>query len=326
MATPKGGPVNEHDDGVEASSADILTAPDSHGDPRITISRENRRALGGSSYDLAIATTHTPWLPARAAAMARLQAQIDEARVADRGAGWAAWSERAFCERMPNHVWADLMWRWAHESGRSHCLFLQDDVKLAPRALRILHAMVVAKPKPVIALHVPQPRARAVFRDRGVGWVTSSDALVGFAYLMPHDLLGDLLWWKATQVVPHAVEFTTEDSVIDAWALDRGVEIHHPLPTIVDHDLGIASTYANDKASERRPLVTWRDLVTLEGPDALHELEDPTVWDSSPVHLGRHFPKSHWVLRMMLADQARGQAAALVHDRQPFMVSPWVYP
>lgn len=277
----------------------------------------------GSRNTLAIAYTHTPWVEERRASMARLMAQIALEQSATRGGGFARWDQRCFNERMPNHLWSDIMWRWALATGAAHALFLQDDVVLAPRFFAILHAMIEARPENVIALHAPTPRARSVFREGRTRWIASRDGLVGFAYVLPRSKLSTFLTWKDTQLVPRAAERTSEDSLIDAWALDASEPILHPVPTIVDHDVALASTYGNDRHTERRPLVTWRDLDVLEEP---FDLTDVATWRTNPTPIGRIFPKSHWVLRAVLADEARGRELAAGFDRVPNDDSPWIYP
>jgi hypothetical protein len=298
------------------SSADVMAAKGAAG-----------CVLEPGDLSLAIATAHTPWISDRARSMLRLQEQIAEGR-ADRGGGFAHWHEMAFCERMPNHVWSELIWRWALETNRTHALFLQDDVILAPRFFRILRAMLVAKPSHVIAFHVPQGRARDVFRERRLRWVTSLDGLVGWAYLMPKTHLLDFELWRATELRPRAAELTTEDSLLDAWALDRGVKLWHPVPTIVDHDVELASTYGNDRQLERSPTVTWKDIPLLFSTNDYDSgrLEEPAWWATDALELGRFFPKSHHVARLVLKDDKRAAAIALLHERTPYQRSPWVYP
>lgn len=301
-------PISE----LEESSADIMTARESHGG-------ELERT------SLAIAYTHTPWIAARRASMARLMAQIEREKTETRGGGFVRWEQKCFNERMPNHLWSDMMWRWALETGETHALFLQDDVTIAPRFFTILCAMLAGAPARdrVIALHAPTPRAREVFREGRTRWIASRDGLVGFAYVFPRAKLEAFLAWKDTKLAPRAAERTSEDSLIDAWALDASEPILHPVPSIVDHDLAIASTYGNDRHTERRPLVTWRDLDVLEEP---LDLTDPMTWLTTPRPIGRIFPKSHWVLRAVLADEQRGRELAAGFDRVPNEESPWVYP
>ena len=305
----RGDPVPSIDD-LE-SSADVMTARESHGAAR-------------DDLDLAIAYAHTPWIEERAASMARLMARVKNEQLQTRGGGFLCHEEKCFNERMPNHLWSDIMWRWALSTGATHALFLQDDVVIAPKFFSILHAMICEPPARdrVVALHLPSPRARDVFREGRTRWVASRDGLVGFAYVMSRAKLEAFLEWKDTKLAARAAERTSEDSLIDAWALDAGEAILHPVPTIVDHDLELASTYGNDRHTERRPLVTWRDVEVLEQP---LDLTDPVTWRTTPVPIGRVFPKSHWVLRAVLADEQRGRELAAGFERMPHKESPWIY-
>jgi hypothetical protein len=70
------------------------------------------------------------------------------------------------------------------------------------------------------------------------------------------------------------------------------------VPTIIDHDLDVSSTYGNEHHPFRRPLVTWRDGDVL-GFD-LADLETQEFWTPTEpiVDFGRFY---HGVHRMAQA-------------------------
>jgi hypothetical protein len=62
-----------------------------------------------------------------------------------------------------------------------------------------------------------------------------------------------------------------EDAVLNHFVLLTGRDTWHPVPSICDHDVEIASSYDNDEHGHRRPCVTWHDY-------AADELSRPDFW------------------------------------------------
>ena len=90
--------------------------------------------------------------------------------------------------------------------------------------------------------------------DRRAGYVFPTDPK------LPKSLPSFLKWCDAN---PEIVAQNNEDSLVNFWATSSGYDIWHPIPTIIDHDLGAASTYANNAHHEfsmYEPTVTWRDV------------------------------------------------------------------
>ena len=83
----------------------------------------------------------------------------------------------------------------------------------------------------------------------GRRWYRTRAWLVGVGYVfpcnpkLPNGLPSFLTWCDAN---PDMVAKSNEDSLVSHWAYDHGFDIWHPVPTIIDHDLGVPSTYAND--------------------------------------------------------------------------------
>jgi hypothetical protein len=53
--------------------------------------------------------------------------------------------------------------------------------------------------------------------------------------------------------------FLSEDTMLGLWCAVTRRKVYHPIPTPIDHDTSIPSTYGNDEHHYRKPLVTWRD-------------------------------------------------------------------
>jgi hypothetical protein len=82
--------------------------------------------------------------------------------------------------------------------------------------------------------------------------------MVGVGWIMPRDVVRELLEHRAS-LSTDSVRRTNEDDLIAAFCMATDRQILHPIPTIIDHDTEIESTYGNGNHAFRRPTVTWRD-------------------------------------------------------------------
>lgn len=206
------------------------------------------------------------------------------------------------------------MWQWAAGTQASHCIFLQDDARVSPSFWSELTAMVQAQPEAVIGLEVVHHAATALAAE-GHRWFTTADCLVGVGYVVPRAKLTAFLSWRASELLdgwrtpgPNGQPALTEDTLIAVWCLVTGERIWHPLPTIIDHDTEIASTYANDGHPNRRPLVRWD--TDARAP----VLAAAAAWrtDVAPPHVGRFYEATphlarRWVRGVTEEDVQRWQ-------------------
>lgn len=217
-------------------------------------------AVGDS---IALAIPHTPWVPERCKSLSRLWLTLD---------GEADF-ERVFQDRESNRVWSQKLWRWGLETGAAWLVQIQDDALVAPNFWPALRAMTKAQPGRLIGLEANHPLASEQFRV-GRHWYRTRAWLVGVGYAFPRELLARFVAW--CDVNPKRVETTNEDSLVSEWAFEHGVDVWHPVPTILDHDLGVPSSYANDTHHEfsmyRKSVVTWKDVPRIEA------LEDVDYW------------------------------------------------
>lgn len=209
---------------------------------------------------------HTPWVPARVQSLRLLDNSLEDGESKALGTyDDGMLTKRFFVEREHNHVWSQKMWNWGVESGTPHFLTLQDDVIVSPNFWAELTAMVEAYPDRIIGLETVHPEAKRA-HECGARMVETPDGLVGVGYVVPVPTLRRFLDWRSRALCKGGVESITEDTLLCVWAVVSGDPILHPVPTIIDHDTSIASTYGNDAHSHRRPVVTWRD--SLPGTDA----------------------------------------------------------
>jgi hypothetical protein len=214
---------------------------------------------------ICLAIPHTPWIPERVTTLANLTKTI---------AAHAPF--RLFTEREPNWSWSPKLWKWGVQTGCDYLLQLQDDTIVDPEFWAKLDKLIEAVPDQIIGLQTAHPVSRYLYQ-RGDSWCTTSDGLIGVGYLLPRKILMNFLEWRDT-LHATAVKAITEDTLIDVYCLVTGRKVWHPIPTIIDHDVSIPSTYGNDGHALRRP-----EVSTLKGDKA-------SSWklDGPPAHLG-HF-------------------------------------
>ena len=242
-----------------------------------------------SDITIALGLPHTPWIPERVKSFARLrdglQGPVEHVQV--------------FAERESNRVWPGKLYRWAVSTGASHCLQLQDDVIVYEKFWPVLRAMIAAVPDQILGLEANHPLGPEMLRT-GRRWYRTRAWLVGVGYCwpmspdLPNGLPAFLRWCEAN---PDAVQANNEDSLVNLWAQQHGHDIWHPVPTIIDHDIGVPSTYGNDDHAEysmyRRPTVTWRDVELRNG------WVDPDYWRCAlpPLLQGPGTQKCHFCLQ-----------------------------
>lgn len=233
-----------------------------------------------SEVTFALGLPHTPWNPERVKSFARLcrsvglevghTATAEFAGVARRDC--PAVDFRFFADKEPNRVWAQKLWRWAASTSATHLIQLQDDCEPSPEFWARLHAMVSANPNVIIGLEAAHPNGPDL-NARGDRWYVTNSWLVGVGYVFPMGLLREFLAWCDAN--PEQVSQHNEDELINVWVSSANgpKQCWHPIPTLIDHDTSIPSTYDNDTHAHRRPTVTWRD-----GSWSDEQLKSPEFW------------------------------------------------
>jgi hypothetical protein len=244
---------------------------------------------------ISLSIVHAPWIPERAASMARLREDLGVTEYAeiDRS-GWTPagpyYEETA---RAPKAwwVWHELQMRWSAASGADWCFFLQDDAIIPPAATfwPALVAMCEGSSAKVICMHNGHPAARGLFVN-GERSYTTNDGLVGQFYGMKRELVDDFLGWRVDELVDGekpGMQRLTEDTLLALFCQDRGLRMWHPIPTLYDHDLRIGSTNDGfDAHLYRAPQVCWHDARRV---DFVIEGRDPNWWAKPSVHLGNFY-------------------------------------
>lgn len=234
---------------------------------------------------------HTPWNPLRQAALFAMLSALPDANL------WIhATDYRARPWQAAKVDWALAQWEWALAEDVTHCLFMTDDLNLAPGFMTILRAMITAHPDEPIGLLSNHPKGPAIAAQGCSGYYTNS-WLVGPAYVLPREMLGRFLaWFRALPDGPYTTvgtkAYRNDDSSINEWVTNGEGgprKTWHPLPTIVEHRDDIASTVGHGDQFSRERL-SWREVrhaivqegliswVSIPRPSDLDAMKDPEFW------------------------------------------------
>lgn len=254
----------------------------------------------------ALAIPHTPWRPERAQSLSRL---VD--CLAPMPSFVAA--HRLMSERSANHEWSGHMWAWGAAQPATHFLTLQDDAIVPSFFWGALRAMVAAVPDQIIGLEAAHPVTPALAAE-GEHWCTTSDGLIGVGYVVPLEVLKAFRVWRAERLKPGALEAIGEDTLLGLFCLATGRKIWHPIPTVIDHDVSVESTYGNDAHAHRRPRVTWLDFQRMGiGAETLATGGFWSVTSGAP-HLGRFYDASPKLCRQWVKDFSQADYARVARD------------
>lgn len=253
---------------------------------------------------IALAVPWCPWIQERVESMKRLRAALDVDPVRECG---PCYNYREFTDRAPNDQWSEQVWTWLSETDAEWCLQIQEDALVAPDFLAALDAFLVALPPDadVVGLQVPHLAAPAL-AEEGLRRFTTADMLIGVGYVIRRTALVEFLSWRAElkdgwrTAGPKGTPAITEDTMLGVWAMSTERPIWHPIPTLLDHDISIPSTYGHNASTGRSSVVRWDHAKKYAKPGFLaawtpRALEDPDFWRGDagrvdPVrHLGRFY-------------------------------------
>lgn len=216
----------------------------------------------------ALCITHAPWAPGRVRSLEHLVcslAPIPEDRF--------IWDGRE-----PNWAWSDRIWSWgaALPEHVSHVVYLQDDVRVCPGFWECLSAFVEQYPENLLGLETIHPQA-ARWALQGYRAYRVRDCCIGVGYVWPRRLLAeDFLPWSRDALLPgvrqsmepNGLVTLSEDTLMACWANVTDHRVVSPLPTLIDHDTSLPSTYGHDnEGAQRAPMPTWKDWPSANRRD-----------------------------------------------------------
>lgn len=111
--------------------------------------------------------------------------------------------------------------------------------------------------------------------------------------------------------------------MIGLWCATTGRKVYHPLPTIVDHDVNLVSTYGNDNHENRRSTVRWDIKKPREGALQTRIPHMGCFYESTPHNARAHvrnaaededFADARF--RELLADNGRSELRKLHYAKK----------
>jgi hypothetical protein len=181
---------------------------------------------------------------------------------------------RIFKDREPNHAWAFRVWSWFASLDTEWSIQLQDDTLTPPKDAfwPILRAQLTAAPGDVVGLATVHPRAPAIMRS-GARWFRTRAWSIGWGVAYRTSWVRDVLLPFRERFLEQALR-TNEDSFVNDCVVAHSGSVYHPVPSLVDHDLTLESTYASVDDGHRRATAYIGELAdtTIAG------MVNPDFW------------------------------------------------
>lgn len=254
---------------------------------------------------IALAFTHASHLPERKDSFLRLGLAL----------GDPPGPNKIFGGAEPRAAWSEAQWAWALSTKADHCLFIQDDVRVAPDFWPSLRAMLEAKPEELISLYSNHLASRILARTQTAAWYTLSDAVGGPIYAMPRAVLHDAMVWRAKSLHDGAPDYLAEDDTLALFCMATGRRCHYPVVSIADHDAALESSFGFAPSPFRRSAVTWADVSVLGL--AAGSLSDAAHWKGATVHLGKMREVMPYHARTWVKGWTEAQTRRTLADRCP---------
>ncbi len=185
-----------------------------------------------------IVIPHAAHQPGRPESLKRLLAQI----------GGGGPEPITLSDREPHWRWSRRLWRAGLESGADWLVQVQDDVQVPSTFRQATRAALSVAPEgcDVVALFGIHPLARELARQGG-RWYRTRAWLMGNGYCLSRAFLAEFVpWAEANEAIARV---TCEDALINRYCAQTGRDVFHTMPSLVEHDLTIASTWAEQAAS-----------------------------------------------------------------------------
>ena len=224
---------------------------------------------------IAIAIPHASHHAARTVSLNRLLLQIGNGAVVP----------RVFADREPHWQWSKKLWRYGLESGAAWLVQVQDDVQVPQTFVWACEAALEGAPTncDVVALFGIHPLARELARQ-GQRWYTTRAWLMGNGYALRRSFLETFVPW--VEANEETARVTCEDALINRYCVETGRSVFHTMPSLVEHDLSLPSTWGQQAAGmgldrpenhgHRKATVSYLDYNEIEiaRPDFWHQAGD----------------------------------------------------
>ncbi len=174
-----------------------------------------------------VGVSHCPWIADRAENMERVRPILKRVAGAGRRGAVTYYEET---EKAPWHVWSRKLWGWGVQQPVTHCIYTQDDQKIADEFWDVIYAMVRAVPNRVIGLLCNHPLSKWALHD-GHTWLRMCETL-GAGYIIPTAMMAIFLDWYDRLPLAYR-QNNCEDLILSRWLCETGRKSWHPIPTVI---------------------------------------------------------------------------------------------
>lgn len=257
------------------------------------------------STQFALAIPHCPWDPHRVQNLSKLKERLEIRNDHDE-CDHARVSIFASVGPTPNWIWSDKLFRWLAEQDTEWSLQVQDDVLLVPEFWDVLKAAVAgaetagAEAISLFTIAPPAPH----FAHQGCNWLTTTDWMVGPAWLVKTKFLRDQFvpfrdrrlrtgWNEPDPQTKRLRSGLNEDTLLGLGCAAFGKRIWNPLPALVDHDTSIGSTYGNAGGKYNKSSFNWVNWMSMPGHPDVQDLKLKEFWIPRNSVQGPRTPAVH---------------------------------
>ena len=143
-------------------------------------------------------------------------------------------------------------------SKADYIVWLDDDLRLCRDFHKAVLKMIEMRPRTITCLYINAKRAGQFWEENGSGWIQCGD-MWGCANIWPRHLLADFIRWESRHI-NQAVATTSKDVRVAYWMKHRGMDLHFPIPSLVQHE-GWFSTHLGRNVGNQRATVFVDDVA-----------------------------------------------------------------
>ena len=245
---------------------------------------------GRWAMNIALAIPTCQWDPHRVQSLANLKEQLKIRNDRDE-CSHARVSIFPSVGPTPNWVWSGQVFDWLADQDTEWSMLMQDDVVLVPDYWDVLRAALAgaasAGAEAFCLFTIPPPAGS--FAQAGANWLTTTDWMVGPNWIVKTSFMREFAWeFRAKRLRPGWNEpdpatnrlrsGLNEDTLLGLACAAYGKRIWHPLPSLVDHDTSVPSTYGNGQFAFNKSSFNWKHWGQLNATADVGDLRDPAYW------------------------------------------------
>lgn len=234
---------------------------------------------------MCIAIPHADWMPERVKSLDRLMRQITPYQ-------GDYVPLRIITGKVMPWVWARHLWQAQLDTGAEYCIALADDSVVDRSFISSVRSMSYSVPdRCVLGLAAQHPRAPEVAKVSP--WYRTRSWAVGWGYAMRRDTLIVFLDWFDAKSYAWK-EAHSDDNSINEWVSETGRDTWHPLPSPVDHDTSLASTWLPEPDTTNRSSWSWNNEGRMPPPNWWSFWKEPPFLEMPSEEIKKGLGENYW--------------------------------